>query len=494
MAKQYSKREFLKIMGLGIIFMPFISCFDQASNTTPENEEDLNKNSPSKEPESNKDAEFNITDADVIILSRNDTNYAKFNQGFNKRIQKFPKYIALCKTDKGVQFAIQKAKNENLKVAVKSGGHSFEAFSSNNDGMVINMSQMKAIKWLNDNEILVQPGCLLQELHNELFPKRKMLPAGSCGTVGIAGLTLGGGYGFFSRKFGLTCDSLLQTTMIDANAKVINSDDDAELLWALKGAGNGNFGVVTSLKFKVYNQPPTFDSYVLKFKNMDLEKFEHTLSTWFTVTKDLPPEAFGAYVLNGSTLTILLTNYSNSNKIGSIITPLTDIADTVSPTLNADLPKAMKRYYGRTGPINFKNASCGLFSSYDDFTNITNELITKVLANKGIILQVNTLGGKIMDPTFEKESAYPHRKLGYLGELQAYWDNDSQANKLINAFEDIQQVFKNNGVTAHYRNYPDINFKNWETAYYGDNYTKLQSIKKRIDPEDVFQYEQSIKA
>jgi FAD/FMN-containing dehydrogenase len=485
--RNYNKREFLKILGLGLAFLPFIGCFDH-------NKSDGDSDSGAvPEDDSIGSDEIKVTEADLILLTRNDTAYAGFNEGFNRRIKHLPKYIAVCKTGKGVQYAIQKAKAEGLKVAVKSGGHSFEGFSSNDGGMVVNLSQMKKITWLEHNEVEVEPGCLLQDIHAGFFPKNKLLPAGSCGTVGIAGLTLGGGYGFFSRKYGLTCDSLLQLTMVGGDGKVYHTSDDKELLWACKGGGNGNFGVVTSFRFKVYDMPPTFDSYVLKFRNMTLERFRTSVSAWFDVAEKLPAEAFGAFVLNGKTLTVLITAYQKYPGFGAIIAPVTALADSTTPTLNARLPEAQKRYYGQKGPIYFKNASAGYYKGKEDILNIKDELFDQVVSNPGIIFQINTLGGKIADSAFEEASCYPHRQLPYLGELQAYWDQESQEEKLVTAFEHIQTLFRDSGITAHYRNYPDINFKDWETAYYGNNYSRLQAVKRKYDADDLFHYPQSIK-
>ena len=488
-SKMYSKRAFLKILGLGLVFLPVAGCFEYSNEKKKTTQKDDKKDPTGDDI---KDDGIKVTDADVLLLTRNDSAYMAFNEAFNKRIHHLPKYIAVCRTEKGVQYAIQKAKAEGLKVAVKSGGHSFEGFSSNDGGMVINVSQMKQIKWLSDDEVEVQPGCLLQDIQAAFFPKKKLLPAGSCGTVGIAGLTLGGGYGFFSRKYGFTCDNLQQLTMIGADGKVYHTTDDKDLLWACKGGGNGNFGVVTSFRFKVHDMPPTFDAYVLKFRNMTPERFESSVNAWFDVSEKLPQEAFAAYVLNGKTLTVLITTYKTYPDFAQTIAPITSLADTTTPSPGADLPKAMKRYYGRKGPLFFKNASAGLYKGKDDILKIKGALFQKVITNPGIVFQINTLGGAIANPEFEAASCYPHRQFPYLGELQAYYDQEGQGVSLIAAFEEIQTMFRDSGINAHYRNYPDINFKDWQTLYYGKNYPKLQEIKRRYDADDLFHYGQSI--
>src|SRR5690606_36828863 len=134
-------------------------------------------------------------------------------------------------------------------------------------------------------------------------------PAGSCGTVGNAGLALGGGYGFFSRKYGLTCDHLTRIKLVDGNGKIQDSDGNPELLWACRGGGNGNFRVVTEMEFKTHPAPSTFNSYRLQYRGVNTETFMQLTREWFSYTSNLRKEAFSAFVLNGRTLTVLITNY-----------------------------------------------------------------------------------------------------------------------------------------------------------------------------------------
>jgi FAD/FMN-containing dehydrogenase len=491
--KKYSKREFLKLMGLGIAFAPFISFFEACNSETQpdhQNQDDSTPTDTDKQPEA---LGSSMNPEDLILLKREDSKFKEYNQSFNGRIKKLPLFIALCKTTKGVQQAVRYAKTENLQIAVKSGGHSFEGFSNNNDGLVINLSQMKAIEWLDDNKVMVEPGCILQEIQNALFPRKRLIPTGSCGTVGIAGLALGGGYGFFSRKYGLTCDSIESMEIVDGLGQIHNTKDNKELEWALKGGGNGNFGVVTKFVFKTESMPSDFHAHVLKYRKLTKERFVTILEQWFTCTQTMLDEEFCAFVLNGSTLTILATSFGNKDALSKNIQTLVSLADSHSAS-TAALAKAMKRYYGRTGPILFKNASAGLYQSYRDIADIAAAIFEKVVQTKGMIYQINTLGGKINNPAFEEQSCYPHRALPYLSELQAYWEHPAQEPKLLDAFESIQSLIRNKGVTAQYRNYPDINFPDWEHAYYGKNYTKLQTLKKQFDPDGIFNYEQGIKA
>ncbi len=484
-----TKREFLKLMGgLSLGLIPFIGCYSKQSKNESDTAENLISQDDTKQKEK---ATYTVSDNDVIMLSRNDTAYTSYNVAFNKRVSFLPKYIAVCFTNIGIQFAIQKAKQENIQIAVKSGGHSFEGFSSNNDGMVINVSKMKKITWNNDGTVTIEPGILLGELHSEVYAKGKLLPAGSCGGVGIAGLTLGGGYGFFSRKYGLTCDSLIDATIITADEKRVKAKEDKDLLWALKGAGNGNFGVVSALTFKVYDCPSLFSTYTFKHNIVDANNFTVILKNWMEVVKQLPREAFAAFVQNGKTLTLLFTNYSSQN-IENIIQPFSVNAKSSSSSIKKPLVPALKRFYGRLEPLYFKNASCGYFKSYNDLAAIAKEIYGEVTKAKGIIFQINTLGGAINDDENRLVSAYPHRAFDFLGELQGYYDSPSQEFDILHSFRSIQKLIAENGITAQYCNYPDIEFKNWQQAYYGNNYKALQLLKKKFDAGNVFRYDQSI--
>jgi hypothetical protein len=434
-----------------------------------------------------------IIKADFKLYKKGDAEYEVLRKGFNKRINKYPAAIALCKTTEDAAQAVAYGIRNKLPVTIKSGGHSFEGFSCNNDGLVIDLSMMNKVTWENENTVIIEPGCILSQLYDVILPKNKIIPAGSCGDVGIAGLTLGGGYGLFSRKFGLTCDSLEEITMVDGKGNIIHSKDDPELLWACKGAGNGNFGVITSLKFTLNKAPDFLQSRRFKIQNINTQKAKDILEQWFAITANMPFSCFSAFVLNGHSLYILLTNCEKQNaESEKVITQLSSLVDKTVTGKPLPLSKAVSIFYGEKKPLYFKNASAGLYSNFDDISNFIENVLQKVTSTPDMIYQVNTLGGKIDDAGFSKASSYSHRGQNYLSELQTYWRQESQTDKMVKAFEEVQQIFYSNGIKQQYRNYPDINLKNWESAYYGENYHRLQKIKSKYDPQNIFRYEQSI--
>lgn len=487
MHRSYNRKEFIKVGSLSALGLLLAACgFDTEEKHPPE------KNS-AKDTAAKKPSLLASENENVIYVTKESERFSELNIYFNKRIQKTPAVIALCKNTLGVSEAVKYAIEKKLPIAIRSGGHSFEGFSNAESGLVINLTLMNSIEWIGDEKVQLGPGVKLSQLYDAILPKKRIIPAGSCAGVGIAGLALGGGYGFFSRKYGLCCDNLLEIELVDGQGNFHSSRDDEKLLWACRGGGNGNFGVVTKMIFSTHEAPENFQSHRFKAFNLDATRAASILETWFSATSALPESCFCAFVLNGKNLTILLTNYEEHTPvIQKCIDALSALCDKSTQGAPVPVNKALKPFYGIQTPIFFKNASAGLYKDFTDINVCIKNVIEKVIATPGLIYQVNTLGGKINDPAFENASCYAHRALPYLSELQAYWEKPERAEKLISEFETIQGLFFDNGIKAQYVNYPDLHFKDWQTAYYGDNYAKLQEIKKRYDPENKFRHEQSV--
>src|SRR5215471_19227112 len=162
----------------------------------------------------------------------------------------YPAAIVRCNTPGDVAEAIAFARLSGLPTATRSGGHSFAGRSSS-EGIVIDVTPMNAVS-VSDGIATIGAGARLGEVYDSLDAYDLTIAAGSCPSVGIAGLTLGGGLGILGRKYGLTSDQLLGAQVVLADGRVVDCDDDhdRDLFWALRGAGSGNFGVVTSLVFR----------------------------------------------------------------------------------------------------------------------------------------------------------------------------------------------------------------------------------------------------
>ena len=468
--RHFLQRSLAITASLPILYIP---CLSQADTTHP------------------------ISTNNVRFLARSEADYLQHRQIFNKRITAMPKIIAVCANEKGVQEAVAYAKAAKLPIAIKSGGHSFEGFSTNDGGLMIDLSAMTAARYdRTSKKLIIQPGAKLGRVYEYLNQYNRLIPAGSCAGVGVAGLTLGGGYGFFARQHGLTCDSLQRVRMVDGQGKVHDSKDNVELLWACKGGGNGNFGIVTELEFTTHAAPTYFTSYRYKYQNLSADKATALAQRWFELMKTLPNTAYSSWVLNGKNLTVLVTDTSDSSSsdLKTVLNGLKrDANDIMTPRKDPFL-KGIQRYKGGTAPIYFKNVSAGYYQGFSDLKTILPTICQKIASSKvTTLLQINTLGGAIANPSLTTTAAYPHRQFGFLGELQTYYDNATQTKQAEAVVHDIQTLLTNAGIKAHYRNYPDIDLAHWETAYYGDSYPRLQTLKQQFDPENLIRHPQSVR-
>jgi hypothetical protein len=484
MNKKLYRIEFIQLLGTLGVGWVLASCTDakpsnEASKTLAQKADDA--------------AEL-LDSGNAVFIKKGEEQYDTLRKGFNKRIERFPAVIAVCKNTKGVAEAIAYARSNKLKVAVKSGGHSMEGLSGNDGGLVINLSLMNKVEWLDATTVKVQPACTLSQLYYVILPKSRIIPAGSCGTVGIGGLTLGGGYGFFSRTYGLTCDSLKEVTMVDGYGKIHSSKNDDELLWACRGGANGNFGVVTEMIFETKTAPSNFTSHRFKALKVDTVRAKNILEKWFELTARLPKSCFSAFVLNGKTLLILVTNFEeHSSEVQEVLDSFAALADKTTIGKPRALASALKVYYGIQLSIYFKNACAGMYQNFESISDCAEEVIEKVVSTPGMIYQVNTLGGEVTNEGFENASCFAHRSFPYVSELQSYWDNPAQEEKLVRTFDSIQEIFKQHGISAHYCNYPDLNFESPQLTYYGKNYPRLQQLKMKLDGDDIIGHSQSIR-
>ena len=330
----------------------------------------------------------------------------------------------------------------------------------------------------------------LGDVYSFLLPKGRLLPAGSCSGVGLGGLTLGGGYGLFARQFGLTCDHLERVRMVGGLGQVVDSNADPDLLWACQGGGNGNFGAITAMEFRTVPAPAQLSAQRFKAGPLSVTEMLAKTARWFEMANALPEPIFSAFVVNGRQITVLLTSTAPfagpSFQMAAAL--LKESGFTGNGPTRGPLREAIRRYYGVQTPLPFRNFCGGMADEFEDYEPALPAVFEEV-QRSGLIVQFNTLGGAIARGS---GGAYPHRKRLFLCEVQAYWESPSRRAEKVAGAEKVRE-FLGAGISAHYRNYPSVNFPNWEQAYYGENYARLQLLKQRYDPENVFRHPQSVR-
>ncbi len=213
----------------------------------------------------------NLPASDVQFLRPSDQHYADFLPAASKRKQLAPKLRAICKTEHGVSVMVDWVRRNGLTFATRCGGHSYEGLSQTT-GVAIDVRGLKRIAVDKASELVtVGAGVSLFELYSALAAKGLALQAGSCPTVGVSGHLTGGGHGLLARSHGLTCDALVEATLVDARARVLraNVQSEPDLYWACRGGGGGSFGIATEFKIKVFPL-----SSVLKRLPADLNRWD----------------------------------------------------------------------------------------------------------------------------------------------------------------------------------------------------------------------------
>lgn len=234
-------------------------------------------------------------------------------------------------------------------------------------------------------------------------------------------------------------------------------------------------------------------SYRLRYRNIPDEKIVPLMQTWFDVAPTLPKHCFSALIIkNGAAYILLTSTEKSSSSFSKQLEKLKAITTSAEHSLPKVLASALKAYYASGHPVYFKNASAGLFKNFADIKTAVEQMIPVLKENNRLLFQVNTLGGEVQNAASASLSSFPYRDYLFFSELQAYYDSPQQADKLLAAFESIQHIFDENGIRVHYRNYPDINFKDAAQKYYGSSLERLQKIKKTYDPQNNIRHEQSI--
>src|ERR1700694_3672904 len=188
------------------------------------------------------------------LIGRDDENYDEARKLYNGMIDKRPLMIARCADVADVIAAVNFGRDQKLCIAIRGGGHNGPGLGSVDDGLVIDLSPMKGVRVDASNRtVRGGPGCTSVYVDHAPHPFGLAVPFGIVSTTGVAGLTLGGGSGHLTRKFGLTIDNLLEADVVLADGSFVTASKtgNADLLWALRGGG-GNFGVVTSFLFQAH--------------------------------------------------------------------------------------------------------------------------------------------------------------------------------------------------------------------------------------------------
>ena len=422
-----------------------------------------------------------------------------------------PRAIVFCESTADVQRTVRWAREHAVRIVPRAGGHSYGGYSTTT-GIIVDVSRLNGITLDPSRRAVVGAGARLIDVYQKLALNGRTVPAGSCPTVGIAGLALGGGVGFASRKYGLTCDNLLEATVVlaDGSAVVANAHAHPDLYWALRGGGGGSFGIVTRLVFRTHpvGQVAT---YAVEWAWPDAAK---VVQAWQKLAPHAPDGLFSVVNLNSvvagrARITSAGQLFGSADRLRALVNPLANAGTPTRFTVTSrSYLDAQEMWAGCSGTI----AECHLppqgqlgrstFKGKSSFANkplslkAINAMIRQIESRittgsgSGVIL-LDSYGGAI-NRVKKDATAFVHRDALFSMQYLAYWDPSAAAEPNLRWLRGFYSAMRPYVSPFAYQNYIDPDLGNWERAYYGTNFDRLIAVKRRYDPQNVFRSSQSI--
>ncbi|WP_191878301.1 FAD-binding oxidoreductase [Streptomyces filipinensis] len=459
-------------------------------------------------------------DLDGPLIRPGDATWKTAHQLYNTRFDGLkPAAVAYVAHTDDIRTTLAYAHAHDIRVSIRNGGHSYAGYSSGDNRLVLDVSRLNRIR-VSGGQAVVGAGSKLIDVYRALAAKGVTIPAGSCPTVGVSGLVLGGGHGVASRAYGLTCDSLTQATVITADGTQVtaNASSHSDLFWALRGAGNGNFGVVTELQFKTHAAPQAVTAYM----TWPWAKAAAVLKAWQEWGPSQPDEIWSSLHLAatpGGTPTISVACFSlgTYGELQNAVDRLAHAAGANATSVSLrrrGYEEAMEIYAGCSSFST--DAQCHLpgstpgrspqgrlgretYAARSDFfdrslsaAGIQTVLrqISSVRGGAGSIA-FTALGGAVnrVSPT---ATAFVHRRSRMLAQYIASWGAGASGGTAQSWLASAHQAMAPYASGAAYQNYTDPTLANWKKAYYGDAVTRLGKVKKQYDPARFFSYGQGL--
>jgi FAD/FMN-containing dehydrogenase len=446
-------------------------------------------------------------------------HYSQAKQLFDPRFDSLrPAGVAYCRTPADVTECLSFASKFKVAVRARSGGHSYAGWSSVTGGLLLDVSRLNSFG-VGNGTVRVGSGLDLIDFYSRLAARGLAVPGGSCPTVGIAGLALGGGIGVLSRRFGLTSDALESVQLVTADGSVLtcNSTSHSDLFWACRGGGGGNFGVATAFTFRTHK----LRKLVVFFLSWPWSHAAKVVSGWQSWAPQAPDALWsnlhlsapaggapqiqvgGTYVGTVAGAARLLDQLYA--KVGS--RPSSHFLNEES-YLSAMLVEAgCSEVAGcHTGPGG-KLPRVPSFAKSDFFTQKLSASAIRALlagierlrhvrgtAGGGGAIAFDALGGEV-NRVSPSATAFVHRNALFVAQYSTSWNNPGTTRGVANQHAWLRSYYASMHPHASgqaYQNYVDPDLTNWRQAYYGANYPQLSRVKAKYDPHQLFNFPQAI--
>jgi FAD/FMN-containing dehydrogenase len=435
-----------------------------------------------------------------------DPGYNEVRKVWNAMIDRSPAVIVQCADAGDVSHSISFARDNGLEISIRGAGHNIAGNAVCDNGVVIDFSRMRKVHVdAEKRRAHVEPGATLGEMDKATQAHGLATPLGINSTTGIAGLTLGGGFGWLTRKYGMTIDNLVSAEMVTAAGSLIRVSDkeNTELFWAIRGGG-GNFGVVTRFEFKLYPVGPEIIAGLLVFPfdqaGQVIKKYREfaisapeDINVWVILRK-APPLPFLPANVHGKEVVVLAVFYAGDNTEGQkLIESLRSFGDAHGEHIGVQPYAQWQQAFDPLMTPGARN-----YWKSHNFTEL----------NEGAFDSIIQFAGKLPTPQCEiflgliagasnripaDATAYGHRDTKFVLNVHARWENSADDKKCVVWARDFFKASAPYASAGAYVNFMTEDEADRIAAAYGSNFARLAEIKRKHDPDNIFHMNQNIK-
>jgi FAD/FMN-containing dehydrogenase len=441
-----------------------------------------------------------------------DPGYDEARVIFNGMFDRRPALIASCRGAADVMGAVQFARRHQLLLAVRGGGHSVAGNSMCDDGLVIDLSQMKSVIVDRKRRIAcVQGGATWADVDRETQAFSLATPGGIVSHTGVAGLTLGGGIGWLRNKYGLSCDNLISAEVVTADGTVLTASDkeNADLFWALRGGG-GNFGIVTSFEFTLHPIGPAVATLFSMYPMASTRNVMKRWREWVTSAPEEVTSEISAWTapaapglpssVHEKSVVIASGVYAGDPEEGMrVLQPLCEFGEPLGEIAGAipyrSLQCAFDPFFPNTGEVISYWKSLYLRDLTDRAIEILADCGEDRSSHSTMVLVMH-MGGAVRRVRSD-ETAYPIRDASYVANFMGSWRNAQENSQHIAWVRQAWNRLLPHSTGAGYLNFFGHEERDADTlvrSIFGSNYHRLIEIKAKYDPTNLFRLNHNIKS
>ncbi|UYG08820.1 FAD-binding oxidoreductase [Halomonas sp. M4R1S46] len=433
------------------------------------------------------------------LILPTDADYAPLRRVWNGMVDRQPALIAGCQGNQDIVQAIDFARSRRMCLSVRGGGHHIAGNAIAEGGLVIDLSAMRSVH-VDPRQAAarVAPGALLGDVDAETQAFGLATPLGINSTTGVAGLTLGGGFGWLTRKFGMTADNLLSADVITADGQRhrVSAEQEPELFWALRGGG-GNFGVVTSFEFRLHPVGPEIHAGLVVYP---FEQARQVLQAWrdftrqapeelsvWAILRDAPPLPFLPEAVHGQRVVVFaLLHCGDPASAERDVAPVLAFGDPVGQMLGTQPYAGFQAAFDPLLAPGARN-----YWKSHDFADLADEALEQAITAAEALpgpeceIFLAQLGGAMsrVEPT---ATAYAGRDAYYVMNVHARWQEPAEDDRCRDWARDVFHALAPFATGGGYVNFLTEDEGDRVASAYGVNYERLQAVKRRHDPDNLF--------